>query len=70
MASNGKLEVEVEVKAPADKFWETMRDSNTLFPKVFPDLYKSIEVLEGDGKSVGSIRLVTFADGNQSFFFF
>lgn len=63
MGSSGKLEVEVEVKSPADKFWHNIRDSNTLFPKVCSDLYKTIQVLEGDGKSVGSVRLVTYADG-------
>ncbi|CAK9137815.1 unnamed protein product [Ilex paraguariensis] len=63
MASTGKLNVDMEVKSPADKFWESVRNSNTLFPKLFPDQYKSIEVLEGDGKSVGSVRLVTYAEG-------
>ncbi|KAK6922133.1 Bet v I/Major latex protein [Dillenia turbinata] len=57
------LGVEVEVKSNADKFWQGIRDSTTLFPKLFPDQYKSIEVLEGDGKSVGSIRLITYAGG-------
>ncbi|WP_168415089.1 MLP family protein, partial [Acinetobacter indicus] len=63
MASTGKLDVEVEVKSQADKFWHSIRDSTTIFPKAFPDQYKSIETLEGDGKSVGSVRLVKFADG-------
>ncbi|KAF6157320.1 hypothetical protein GIB67_004258 [Kingdonia uniflora] len=58
-----KLEVEIESKSPADKLWEAITESNTLFPKVFPDQYKSIEILEGDGKSVGSIRLITYAEG-------
>ncbi|XP_043687190.1 MLP-like protein 423 isoform X2 [Telopea speciosissima] len=63
MGSNGKLEVEMELKSSADKFWESIRDSTNLFPKIFPTHYKSIEVLEGDGKSVGSIRLLTYAQG-------
>ncbi|KAF8378318.1 hypothetical protein HHK36_029657 [Tetracentron sinense] len=63
MASTGRLEVQVEVKSSADKFWGCIRDSNTLFPKIFPEQYKSIEVLEGDGKSVGSVRLLKFAEG-------
>ncbi|KAF8390367.1 hypothetical protein HHK36_024892 [Tetracentron sinense] len=40
MASTCKLEVEVEVKSSADKFWESIRDSTTLFPKIFPEQYK------------------------------
>lgn len=59
------LDVEVELKSPADKFWNAIRDSTTLFPKAFPHQYKSIEVLEGDGKSAGSLRLINYADGNS-----
>ncbi|KAJ4831466.1 hypothetical protein Tsubulata_047902 [Turnera subulata] len=64
MASSGKLDVEVEIKSDADHFWENIRNSTTLFPKAFPDQYKSIQVLEGDGKAAGSVRLFTYADGS------
>ncbi|KAK8959387.1 MLP-like protein 423 [Platanthera guangdongensis] len=60
-----KVEVEVEVKSSADQFWAAILDSANLFPKISPNLYKSIEILEGDGKSAGSIRLITFAEGIQ-----
>ena len=63
MAAPGKLDVEVALKSSADKFWHGIRDSTTIFPKALPNEYKSIQVLEGDGKSVGSIRLVHFAEG-------
>ncbi|XP_078151717.1 MLP-like protein 423 [Carex rostrata] len=58
-----KSEVEVEVKSAPEKFWEAIRSSTDLFPKVFPEQYKSIDILEGDGKSVGSVRLVNYAPG-------
>ncbi|XP_015901577.1 MLP-like protein 423 [Ziziphus jujuba] len=64
MGSSGKLEVEIEVKASADKFWECIRDSTNLFPKALSHDYKSIDVLEGDGKAPGSIRLITYAEGS------
>ncbi|XP_054810687.1 MLP-like protein 423 isoform X1 [Prosopis cineraria] len=64
MAATGKLEVEVHVKSHADKFWATIKDSATIFPKAFPQDYKSIEILEGDGKSVGSVRHTTYGDGS------
>ncbi|PHT34136.1 MLP-like protein [Capsicum baccatum] len=65
MASNiGKIEVEVEVQSGADKFWNGIRDSTNLFPKAFPKQYKSIEVVEGDDKSVGSVRLIKYAEGS------
>jgi hypothetical protein len=63
MASSGNLDVEVEVKSHADKFWPTIRDSPIILPKAFPNDYKSIEILEGDGKSVGTIRLITYGEG-------
>ncbi|KAJ6771736.1 MLP-LIKE PROTEIN 423 [Salix koriyanagi] len=64
MASSGKLEVDVAIKSGAKKFWDNIRDSTTLFPKAFPDQYKSIEILQGDGKAAGSIRLFTYAEGS------
>ncbi|KAI9170511.1 hypothetical protein LWI28_029060 [Acer negundo] len=64
MAATGKLEVDVEVKSPADKFWGSIRDSTSLFPRAFPHDYKSIQVLEGDGKAAGSVRLFTYAEGS------
>ncbi|XP_010928576.1 MLP-like protein 423 [Elaeis guineensis] len=58
-----KAEMEVEVKSSADKFWGALRDSTDLFPKIFPEQYKSIEIVEGDGKSAGSIRLLKYTEG-------
>ncbi|KAG1326995.1 MLP-like protein [Cocos nucifera] len=58
-----KVEAEVEVKSPADNVWGAIRDSTALFPKIFPEQYKSIDIVEGDGKSAGTIRLLKFAEG-------
>lgn len=58
-----KSEVEVEVKSAPEKFWAAVHDSTNLFPTIFPDQYKTIQILEGDGKSVGSVRLVNYAPG-------
>ncbi|KAM7484265.1 hypothetical protein LguiA_000274 [Lonicera macranthoides] len=65
MGSIGKLEVEIEVKSEAGKLWDGIKDSTTLFPKAFPDLFNTIQLLEGDGKSVGSVRLVKLAEGSH-----
>ncbi|KAL8137738.1 hypothetical protein V2J09_003739 [Rumex salicifolius] len=62
-AMTGTIVVEVELKASADKFWAAIRDSANIFPKAFPEQYKSIQVIEGDGKAVGSVRLVKYAEG-------
>ncbi|PWA67768.1 Bet v I domain-containing protein [Artemisia annua] len=64
MTTIGKLDVEVQVKSGADKFWQSIMDSANIFPKVCSDLYKNVDVLEGDGHSVGSVRMVNFAEGS------
>ncbi|KAJ3674009.1 hypothetical protein LUZ60_006001 [Juncus effusus] len=58
-----KVEFELEVKSNAEKFWKAMKDYADLIPKGFPQQYKSIDIIEGDGKSVGSVRLVKYAEG-------
>ncbi|KAM0049465.1 putative Bet v I/Major latex protein [Helianthus debilis subsp. tardiflorus] len=64
MHTDGKLDVEVKVKSNADQFWNAIMDSANIFPKVCSDLYKTVELLEGDGRSVGSVRMVHFAEGS------
>lgn len=67
MTTREQIEANIEVKTNADKFWKTFRDYSTIFLKVFPK-YKSIEVLEGDGKSVGSVlRHITYTDQGKNF---
>lgn len=69
-ANRGKLEVDIiDLKSNADKFWQTIRDSTTIFPKAFPHDYKSIEILQGDGKAPGSIRHFSYGEGNSIFHF-
>ncbi|PIA62156.1 hypothetical protein AQUCO_00200275v1 [Aquilegia coerulea] len=58
-----KVECEIEVKSPADKFWEGLKDSTTIFPKIFSHRFKSIEIVEGDGTSAGTVRLLTYVEG-------
>ncbi|XP_027360707.1 MLP-like protein 423 [Abrus precatorius] len=64
MATRGRLEVDIELKSNPDKYWKTLRDSTTIFPKAFSHDYKSIEILEGDGKCPGSVRRITYAEGS------
>lgn len=63
--STGKLEVEIEVKSNANKFWGTIRDSTVIFPKALSHDYKSIEVVEGDGKAPGSVRKILYGEGTH-----
>ncbi|CAM0904285.1 unnamed protein product [Alopecurus aequalis] len=57
-----KVELVVEVKSAADKLWTALRESTDLFPKIFPEQYKSIETVEGDGKSAGTVRLLKYTE--------
>uniref|UniRef100_A0A0D6QYV2 Bet v I/Major latex protein domain-containing protein n=1 Tax=Araucaria cunninghamii TaxID=56994 RepID=A0A0D6QYV2_ARACU len=59
------ISVDVALKAPGKKVWEVIRDSTTLFPKILPSTFKSIEVVSGDGKSAGSVRQINYADGSM-----
>ena len=57
------VSLELELKVPAKKLWEGIRESVTLFPKILPSLFKSIEIVEGDGSSVGTVRYIKYGDG-------
>ncbi|CAN1281336.1 Major allergen Pru ar 1 [Linum perenne] len=48
--------------APSRLFKALIEDSQTIIPKLLPQVIKSITFLEGDG-AVGSIRLITFHEG-------
>ncbi|KAH9683667.1 hypothetical protein WN944_025392 [Citrus x changshan-huyou] len=49
---------------PARMFKALVLESDQLFPKIFPDAIKNIDVVEGDG-GAGSIKKITFAEGGQ-----
>ncbi|KAK9145337.1 hypothetical protein Sjap_005240 [Stephania japonica] len=63
MAPVEKLELEREVSCPADKFYEFMKKDAAQLPQILPEYYKSCELLHGDGKSVGTIRLWKYTLG-------
>lgn len=59
------VEVGVEVKSSPDKFWTAIHASTKLIPRIFPPHHKSIRIIEGDGNSVGTIRLLKYAQGEH-----
>ncbi|KAK9127791.1 hypothetical protein Syun_016588 [Stephania yunnanensis] len=48
------LEVEYEVKWAPNQFYNFLKNNFSMLPKIFPCINKR-EVVEGDGKSVGSV---------------
>ncbi|GJT75445.1 root allergen protein-like protein [Tanacetum coccineum] len=54
-------ELEVSSSLSADKLFKLFHDFDTLAPKLEPQNYKAINLLEGDG-GVGSIKSTTYGD--------
>ncbi|GMH25940.1 hypothetical protein Nepgr_027783 [Nepenthes gracilis] len=51
--------------APARLFKALCLDNHTLFPKLMPESFKSIEFVQGDHATVGSIKQLNFPEGHQ-----
>ncbi|KAK9106083.1 hypothetical protein Scep_022927 [Stephania cephalantha] len=54
------IDVESEISCPADKMYDLLKNQLTQLPVIFPEIYKNAQVLEGDGKSLGSVRRWTY----------
>ncbi|XP_076884100.1 root allergen protein-like [Bidens hawaiensis] len=59
--SSAIVQVEIPSKFPADKIFKTLSDFDNIAPKVKPEVFKSIETVEGNG-DVGTIKTFTFGD--------
>ncbi|VFR01561.1 unnamed protein product [Cuscuta campestris] len=49
--------------APARLFKALFVDSHNLFPKVVPALVKSVDIVEGDGSSAGTVKKINYVEG-------
>lgn len=49
--------------APARLFKGLCLDNQNIFPKVLPNVIKSIEFVQGDSTSVGCVKQFNFAQG-------
>ena len=62
--------IRFEKEAPAavapSRMFKAFVDSHNLLPKIAPQAFKSIDILQGDG-GVGTIKLWNFADGKSCF---
>ncbi|KAL7110717.1 hypothetical protein ACP275_05G043200 [Erythranthe tilingii] len=63
MAQLHKLELQTQITSRPEKFFDLYKNKTYLMPKISPDKLQSIRVLEGDGKSLGSVRLWTYVMG-------
>ncbi|RZC61270.1 hypothetical protein C5167_023038 [Papaver somniferum] len=53
--------VEVEAKCSADLFYGMFKEDMTQLTNHFPQYFKSVEILEGDGKTLGTVKLWKYA---------
>ncbi|XVE74686.1 hypothetical protein DITRI_Ditri12bG0037200 [Diplodiscus trichospermus] len=56
MAQIAKMEVQTEIKSSADKFYDIFRNKMHLMPKICPQQFMDGKAVQGDWKSVGSVR--------------
>ncbi|XP_022775862.1 MLP-like protein 43 [Durio zibethinus] len=66
MALTGKLKAEVEVKAPADKFFSIVRSESHQIPNATSDKIHNVEMHEGDWEADGSIKLGKYTVGKKT----
>ncbi|KAL7000944.1 hypothetical protein U1Q18_002096 [Sarracenia purpurea var. burkii] len=65
MSQISKVELQTEHKCLANKFFEIFTSKSFLIPKICPDKVKSIEVLHGDGATLGSVKVWTYVLDNS-----
>eukprot|EP01018_Ginkgo_biloba_P021978 Gb_15130 [translate_table: standard] len=54
---------QVEIQVPASAVWKTFsKDWVDLFPKLLPNIFSSIQIMEGDG-GVGTVVMLKFGPG-------
>ncbi|XAR72242.1 hypothetical protein NMG60_11018814 [Bertholletia excelsa] len=63
MAQIWKLEQQTEIKSSPDRLFDIYKNKSHLMPKICPQNLQSVQVLDGDGRSVGSVRLWTYIMG-------
>ncbi|KAF9683492.1 hypothetical protein SADUNF_Sadunf04G0019200 [Salix dunnii] len=63
---SGTILGEYSSAAQADTLWKAaFLDGHKLLPKILPGIISSIEILEGDGAAVGTVRKTNFTDANK-----
>ncbi|MCL7027908.1 hypothetical protein MKW94_017800 [Papaver nudicaule] len=66
MAQIHRLHVQEELKnCSADQFYGFITNDMAKMPQLIPHMFKSFEILSGDGKSVGTVRLSKYAIGSS-----
>ncbi|KAJ7954249.1 Major latex protein-like [Quillaja saponaria] len=65
MAQLSTLAVEIDIKTPAENFYNTLKGkTQTTVSDIAPDHLHKVDVHEGDGETSGSIKQLTFKVGD------
>ncbi|KAB1202344.1 MLP-like protein 43 [Morella rubra] len=70
MSLFGKLEVEVEIKAPAHKFHKVNTTGNSELPNFCPQFIQKVESLEGEWGEEGTVVCWYFHVGKSTTIWF
>eukprot|EP00253_Pinus_taeda_P017293 PITA_17293 len=66
---SGTSTTEDVVQVEARRLWNaTTKDSHNFLPKVLPDVFTSVTLLQGDG-GVGTVKHINFTPGKRDFSF-
>ncbi|PON94460.1 Bet v I/Major latex protein, partial [Trema orientale] len=60
MAQIAKMELHLEIRSSAERFYNMLRSKQCLFPKICPEVFKDVNAIKGDWESVGSIKQWTY----------
>ncbi|ONI31737.1 hypothetical protein PRUPE_1G327400 [Prunus persica] len=61
----GKVETEIEIKAPAEKFYNIFNSRAHHVPNISPGSIQGVQVHEGDWKTHGSIKSWNYTVGDE-----
>lgn len=64
-----KLQVTVEIQSSADKFYDFFKNHMSDLVNVFPATFKSVQLIEGEEGSVGSVKLWNYVLGKNIIIF-
>ncbi|KAG6552219.1 hypothetical protein Mapa_006067 [Marchantia paleacea] len=54
------FDVEFVLDVPASRLWAAMKDGSKIFPKINPQIFGSIAIVDGTDGEVGAVRLIKF----------
>eukprot|EP01018_Ginkgo_biloba_P028141 Gb_32990 [translate_table: standard] len=65
---SGSLASEIVSPLPPSRLWKALiKDGHNLLPKLLPEFISTIDILQGDGASVGTIKQFNFTAANKKF---